>query len=121
MLARECEVSRADGRMDEGDVRIEAYLDFVQREEFGDPDASAEWVFAATSSKLNEKAVPTSLAGGAAARAQLYRKAALNCAEIKRREGNCAITSVRAYMSRYRGAVTLDGSAEYAFLMRKAN
>jgi len=118
-LARDCAVNSAQGRIDDGIVRIDGSLRFVQRDEFGELDPEAEWVFANVSDTLTTPTQTSSMGAGASDRLAVYRKAAQKCAEIKRRESNCAITSVRAFMSKSRSGYRIDGLAEFAFLVKQ--
>lgn len=119
-FASECAVNHADGRVQEGVIRIDGSMRFVQRDDFGALDPETSWVFANVSDNLTAGAVSTSLSGGAAARAALYRKAAQKCAEIKRRESNCAVTAIRLGASKDRsGGYKLSGAADYSFLVRQ--
>lgn len=119
-LARECAVNNADGRLKDGLVRIEGSMRFVQHDEFGEIDPTAEWVFANVSGKLAEAGAITSMARGAADRVALYRKAAQKCAEIKKRESNCAVTAIRIdTVKNHQGGYTLSASADYSFLTRR--
>jgi len=120
-VARECAVNHAEGRAEDGIVSISGYLRFVQRDDLGAIDENAAWVFSNVNDNLTEgSGRPTSLSSGETGRAALYRKAAQKCAEIKRREGNCAITAMRVSMRKaYKGGYELDASAEYSFLIRQ--
>ncbi len=49
----------------------------------------------------------------------LYRKARRGCEEIKRLEGNCAITRISIRMDERRNQFLIGGVAEYGFLVRQ--
>lgn len=118
-LARECAVAGAEGRINDGLVRIDAMFRFVQRDDFGALDESATYVFTTADSRLVQDE-PVYRERAADARSALYKKAAAECAAIRRRDGSCAITglliSARADRA---GAIRHSATANYAFLIKE--
>lgn len=119
-LARECAVASAEGRIADGVVRIEALFRFVQRDDFGALDDGATYVFTTADNRLADR-VQISRAGSAGARVALYKKAAAECAAIRRRDGSCSIIGLRIDASNEGGGlVRHSATANYAFLIGDA-
>lgn len=120
-FARKCSVRQAKARVEKDGktVRINAHLSFVQAGAFGNlTDTSATWSFRdiGTTIKVPDAATARSLR----ARAKVYRKVMKECASIRKREGNCAITrlSIHARRSRSSGLLRMSARAKYAFLKK---
>lgn len=120
-FARECSVKRATARMEKDGrtVRINAYLQFVQAGGFGDiDDSSATWSFRDITTRIE---VPDAAAARTMrSRAKVYRKVMRECAAIRQREGNCAITSVliSSFRSRSSGLIRTSAHGKYAFIVK---
>ncbi|MEO0982420.1 MAG: hypothetical protein AAFX03_07190 [Pseudomonadota bacterium] len=118
-LARECEVARADGEVRDGVLQMRASLKFVQQAEFGELDKRRDYAFAPLSEPLKTSGPrKTALRAEPAVRSALYKKAAAECAAIRRREGNCAITDldIHARLNPRDRRSVVEGSAEFGML-----
>ncbi len=120
-FARECVVKHVRASTDKTgkSIRIIARLSFIQAGDFGDiSDTSATWSFRDITSRI--KVAEAAKARTLRSRAKVYRKVMRECASIRRREGNCAITglSISARRSRKSGLIRMSASAKYAFLKR---
>lgn len=117
-FARDCAVVNAEGRLDGNLVRVEALFRYVQRDDFGALDESQTYVFTTADSWLaREESVYQASAGNA--RRALYKKAAAECAAIRRRDGSCAITRLLVSARREDGGVIRhSANAGYAFLLK---
>ncbi len=117
-LARKCVVVGADGRLDGNTARIDATFRFVQRDDFGALEEGATYVFTTADNVLVRDA-SVYMSGAGAARIGLYRKAAAECAAIRRRDGSCAITRLSILAHRGNdGLIRHTAMAGYAFLLK---
>lgn len=119
-LAKECAVDRATGKLKDGKAHISATLKYTQRTEFGVIDDTTPWVFNEASINLTDGSMTAPQAQGARKRQEFYKKAVRECALIKKRSGNCAITGMRisTYAEPNSTMVRMSASADYGFLTR---
>jgi len=120
-IAIQCEVENAKGRIKDRMVTINGTMRFVQKTPLGDLNSDVTLSFETVSTQLVKSRVKTTAIGAPRQRQNLYRKAAAECAAIKIREGNCAITRINistTYNSRSR-EMQLSGMANYAFLLEQ--
>lgn len=120
VLAKQCEVEHVKGKADDGNVHIQATLRFVQSDAFGTPDPQRTWSYQYVDTKLGKSGVTVPLRRTERARTDLYRKAAAECAAIRKREGNCAITDLSVKSRLYRNSrneAKISGNARYSFLV----
>ncbi|MCP5000344.1 MAG: hypothetical protein GY933_16815 [Hyphomicrobiales bacterium] len=117
-LAKECFVEAARASLDGDTVRIEGYLHFVQKAHFGDLDPKKDWSFSTANLDLTRNPSHTTTRESARDRKALYRLATKQCSEIRKREGNCALSSLWIDERRdtRSGGYKLTARAEYGFL-----
>ncbi len=117
-LVRKCVVAGADGRLDGNTARIDATFRFVQRDDFGALEEDATYVFTTADNVLVRDA-SVYMSGAGPARVALYKKAASECAAIRRRDGSCAITRLSILAHRGKdGLIRHTAMAGYAFLLK---
>ncbi|MEM7749242.1 MAG: hypothetical protein AAF346_13410 [Pseudomonadota bacterium] len=120
-FASSCAVRRAKARIEKNGktVRISASLRFVQAGGFGElDDKSATWSFRDIGTRI--KVPETATARAIRGRGKVYRKVMRECAAIRKREGNCAITglSITARRNRKSALIKMSAYAQYAFLKK---
>lgn len=118
VLAKKCVVNTAHARLEDGIVRVEAYLNFIQKAGFGALDAKNKWSFSSAKLELTKDPRNTTLNRSAGDRKALYRTATRHCAEIRKREGNCALSAlwIDERPDAKSGGYRLTARAEYGFL-----
>jgi hypothetical protein len=117
-IASECEPQYADARIDDGKAHITATLKFVQRAPLGDLEKGATYSFQSVDTAVFKTSRKVATISATDERLRIYREADRQCAEIKRREGNCAIHSVviSAYDGGDGAGQSIMSHATYAFL-----
>lgn len=121
-IASACEPRHADARIDDGKARIDATLKFVQRAPLGDLETGATYAFATVNSAVFNESRKVATISAADERLRIYREVDRQCADLKRREGNCAIHSiiVSAHDGRGGEGQSITARAIYAFLSRQS-
>jgi hypothetical protein len=118
-MARQCEVHRTHAQVKNGMAMLVMYLRFVQKAPQGTPDASRRWHYQQVTNELFDRDEKVSVGADKAKRRIAYQRAHRECGAIRRREGNCAITSMRLSTATPRqpsGRVHFNASAAYGFL-----
>lgn len=125
-LARECTVMGATGRLiGENAFEYQFQLAFSERSPLGAIDPKASYEFLVTRSSPGKAATKSRVyfSKSASMRQQIYRDVAATCAAIRKKSGNCSVTtlSIASKLDRGTPMVRLSASAAYASLVQPSD